>query len=453
MLGFAWLTLRQAEEALKAGRLEEAHRLLGQPVAQGHKRAWEMLRQVARKFVERGRQRLNHADPEAAWHDLQLAEQMERAENDAGELRQDLIKAGMAEARTLLQAGEPGRAAETLAQLRDRSVRSADLQLLEEAAKGWLSAREVAGRGEFAQALDAVHRIRRLVPEPAPALNAFERELDQRQESFGPLLVQLHRAVEGGRWHEVVNVSEQILAAAPQHQEARKARGRAWKAIEPATLVGSRAPMQAPEEPPTALPAQRYLLWIDGVGGFLVCMGHRITLGQATPDAYVDVPLYADVSRHHATLTRDGEGYLLEAVRPVQVNGKAIDRALLRANDRMTLGTSCQLQFRQPVAVSTSGKLDIVSGHRLPLALDAVLLMADTLILGPGTQSHVMLPDLKQPVIFYRHKAGLGVRHAGNLVLDGRKVQERAILGPAATITGDDFALAIETVGNRMGRL
>src|SRR5260370_17787555 len=182
-------------------------------------------------------------------------------------------------------------------------------------------------------------------------------------------------------------------------------------------------------------------------------MGHRITLGQATPDAYVDVPLYADVSRHHATLTRDGEGYLLEAVRPVQVNGKAIDRALLRANDRMTLGTSCQLQFRQPVAVSTSGRLDIVSGHRLPLALDAVLLMADTLILGPGTQSHVILPDLKQPVIFYPHKAGLGVRHAGNLVLDGRKVQERAVLGPAATITGDDFALAIETVGNRMGRL
>src|SRR5258707_9083791 len=98
MLGFAWLTLRQAEEALKAGRLEEAHRLLGQPFAQGHKRAWEMLRQVARKFVERGRHRLNHADPEAARHDLQMAEQMGRAANDAGELKEDLIKAGKAEA-------------------------------------------------------------------------------------------------------------------------------------------------------------------------------------------------------------------------------------------------------------------------------------------------------------------------------------------------------------------
>jgi hypothetical protein len=119
----------------------------------------------------------------------------------------------------------------------------------------------------------------------------------------------------------------------------------------------------------------------------------------------------------------------------------------------VTLGASCQLQFRQPVAVSTSARLDITSGHRLPLSLDAVLLMADTLILGPGTQSHVMLPDLKQPVILYRHKAGLGVRLAGNMTVDGRKVQDRAILGSAASVTGDDFALAIESVGNRMGRL
>jgi len=54
MIGFAWLTLRQAQEALKNGRLEDAHRLLGQSCAQGHKRSWELLQQVARGFLERG---------------------------------------------------------------------------------------------------------------------------------------------------------------------------------------------------------------------------------------------------------------------------------------------------------------------------------------------------------------------------------------------------------------
>src|ERR1700687_658389 len=98
MLGFAWLTLRQAEDALKTGRLEEAHRLLGQPAAQGHKRSLQMLRDVAQGFVRRARQRARNDDLEAAWHDLLQAEQMGRTESDAGRLRQDLIRTGLAEA-------------------------------------------------------------------------------------------------------------------------------------------------------------------------------------------------------------------------------------------------------------------------------------------------------------------------------------------------------------------
>src|SRR5207244_12976345 len=160
-------------------------------------------------------------------------------------------------------------------------------------------------------------------------------------------------------------------------------------------------------------PVPRFLLWIDGIGGYLLCLGNRVTLGQAAPDGCVDIPLYADISRMHAALTRDAEGYLLEALRTVQVNSRPVDRALLRAGDRITLGNSCQLHFRQPVPVSATARLDLVSGHRLPLAVDAVLLMAETLVLGPGPQAHVPIPDLKQPVVLYRHKEGLAVSFAG----------------------------------------
>src|SRR5262249_5384800 len=86
----------------------------------------------------------------------------------------------------------------------------------------------------------------------------------------------------------------------------------------------------------------RFFLWIDGVGGYLVCQGNRLTFGQAGLDARVDVPLVADVSRLHATVSRDAEGYLLEAVRPIQVNGATVTRALLQAGDRVTLGATCQ---------------------------------------------------------------------------------------------------------------
>src|SRR5258708_24989104 len=92
MLGFAWLTLRQAQEALKTGRLEDAHRLLGQSAAQGHKRSWELLQQLARGFVQRGEKHLHQDDPAAAWNDLMHAEQIAVAESGAGRLRQALLR-------------------------------------------------------------------------------------------------------------------------------------------------------------------------------------------------------------------------------------------------------------------------------------------------------------------------------------------------------------------------
>src|SRR5713226_9079954 len=107
MIGFAWLAIRQAQEALKNGRLEEAHRLLCQPAAHGHKRFWELLKQVAQAFVARGEQQLRHENPSAAWNDLVVAEQVGVKDSSAARLRQALTRLGLAEVRALVEAGEP----------------------------------------------------------------------------------------------------------------------------------------------------------------------------------------------------------------------------------------------------------------------------------------------------------------------------------------------------------
>jgi hypothetical protein len=453
MLGFAWLTLRQAEEALNKGRLEEAQRLLSQPAARGHKRSWKLLQQVACGFVERGERRLRHDDAEAAWLDLLQAEQMGGTEVAADRLRQALVRLGLTQVRALLEAGDPNRAVETIAQLGERSVRQPELKVLEDAARGWLLARELASRGEFGQALGTLEGVHRLLSGALPALTAFHKELQERQQTFPFLLARLHQATESSRWADVLALTEQVLALAPQHKEARKLRDLAWKTVQPATVAPQTAPPEVlAVEPVLPETPYRFLLWIDGVGGYLVCLGSRVSLGQATAEAPVDVPLFADVSRQHATITRDAEGYLLETMRPVQVNMQPVERALLRPNDRVTLGTCCQMVFRQPAAVSSTALLDLVSGHRLPMALDGVLLMADTLILGPGPQVHVAVPGLKQPVVLFRHKDGLGVRCVGGLTVNGQKTRDRALLGTNATVAGDDFAFAIEPVGERLGR-
>jgi hypothetical protein len=117
MLGFAWLTIRQAQEALKNGRLEEAYRLLGQPEVQGHQRSWELLQQVAHGFVERGERHMRHDEIAAAWNDLLAAEEVGATDSSAARLRQALTRLGITEARALLEAGEAGRAADSIAQL------------------------------------------------------------------------------------------------------------------------------------------------------------------------------------------------------------------------------------------------------------------------------------------------------------------------------------------------
>ncbi len=452
MLGFAWVTLRQAQEALQNGRLEEAHRLLSHPGAQGHKGTWEMLRQIAKGYVERGERHLRHDDLAGAWNDLLQAEQIGAEDTSADRLRQTLTGRGLTEAKALLEAGETGRAAQILSQLRQRSVQVGEVGSLEEAAKAWQQARELADRGEFPQAAQAVERVRRLLPKAPVALERFQDELENRRKNFGDLLVQLHEAAQEEQWRKVLQLAEQVLALAPQHAEARKVRSRAWKSIEPPTIEHVPGTTEAPELPARGPGSERFFLWVDGVGGFLVCLGNRVTLGQAALDAAIDIPLYADVSRVHASLTRDTEGYLLEASRPVQINARAVEKGLLQPGDRLTLGSCCQVQFRQPVPVSATARLDLVSGHRLPLAVDGVLLMAETLVLGPGPQAHVIVPDLKQPVVLFRQKEGLGVRCPGNLIVDGQSFKERASLGPSSRVSSDDFAFAIEQVGTKIGQ-
>jgi hypothetical protein len=450
MLGSGWLTLRQARAALQNGRLEEAQQLLGQPSARGHRKSWELLGRLTRGYVERGEQHLTQDNPAAAWDDLARAEALAPADPGARTLRQALTRHGLAELRTLLEAGEPQRAVQVLARLGERAQSDPEFRPLEDAVKDWVLTQELADRGEFAMAQQMFARVRRTVT-AGTGVERFQTELEERQAKFNTALPPLHEAADQRRWRDVLGLAEQVLAVAPQHTESRKAKARAWQSQEPETIAqrrGGALESTVPEEP--AAPPKRFLLWIDGVGGYLICLGPRITFGQVAADGSVDVPLLADVSRLHATLTRDAEGYVIESTRPLQLNGQPTGKATLQPGDRVTLGAACQFLFQQPVPVSTSARLELVSGHRLPLSVDGILLMAETLVLGPGPQAHVPM-DVARPVILYRHRDGLGVRYAGEVRVNGRPAPDRQALPPHAAVSGPDFAFAVEP-GMRMGK-
>src|SRR5262249_61735001 len=96
-------------------------------------------------------------------------------------------------------------------------------------------------------------------------------------------------------------------------------------------------------------------------------------------------------------------------------------------------------------------RLDLVSGHRLPLAVDGVLLMADNLVLGPGPQAHVLVPDLKKPVVLFRHRDGLGLKCPGKVTVNGQPASERGPLPVPGVVVGEEVSFAVEPVGLRLG--
>ncbi|MCE9562494.1 MAG: FHA domain-containing protein [Planctomycetes bacterium] len=474
-----WVALRQAQEAVNNHRPEDAHRLIEPLIAEGYRKAVRLARAVVTAYVARAMKSLDQHNADAAWRDLLDAESLNTGEAAVASLRQSLSRLGLVKAQAALEAGDPLRTVAVVGRLRDRGVRHPDLAQYEAVAQDWGLAAELADRGEFLRAAALLDKLEPKLPCPPTGFAAFRADVEDRHARFRAAVGKLYDAAEAKQWRDALDAAEEVLTVAPDHREAKAIRGKAWLAAFPndnaspddsgrveiehvrrdsptlpykiSNLHPSLSQSQSPPSPaPAALP-KRFLLWVDGVGGYLVCLSNRVTFGQATGDGPVDVPLFADVSRLHAELTRDGEGYVFESAKGVLVNGKGSTRSVLAAGDRVTLGSTCQFLFHRPVSVSGTARLELTSGHRLPVAVDGVLLMANEVMLGPGPNVHIVLPDLQAPVIIYRSKDGLGVRVPGSpFRIDDRPCNDRAVLPLPAVVTADAFTFAVEPVTGRL---
>jgi len=449
----SWLTFRHISSALKAGRLEEAWHLLKEPAIRRQEQAQEYLLRCGIAFLARAKQFGKQNNLTQAMKDLTIAREAGVEETTIALVKTDLLDHKLAGVNTALNQGQPAQALTLIDALRQQKIALDQLEPLEQLARAWLIAREQAQRGEFSQALLCIERVNY---QDIPAIKQLQAQWRQHLQKFPAMCDQLHQAVQQQQWRQVVKLADELLALAPEHAEVRTARAKAWKVLEPPTVIhapnqpleqAKPVPVEAPKEEETP---RRLLCWIDGVGGYLLCLSPRVSLGRATGDATVDIPLFADVSRLHAYLSRDSEGgYVLEAVRPVQLNGKNVEKAVLKDGDELSLGSACKLRFRQPLAVSGTARLELVSRHRLPLSIDGVLLMADACLMGDNTGTHVTVPGLTRPLALVRAGDGLAVQCAGPFEIDGKPCKGRAPLTMKSTVTADEMRLKLEPVGAR----
>ena len=196
--------------------------------------------------------------------------------------------------------------------------------------------------------------------------------------------------------------------------------------------------------------------WIDRVGGFLTFCKPSVRIGQAGQDDN-DVGVLGDLSACHAEIHRGGGGFYLRPLAETKVNDRTVGgddsgdpvtgegkescemppgpRVALRHGDVITLRT-VQWRFHQPAPWQTTALLKLVSRHRLPLALDGVLLLGDFCVLGPRSDAHIRTP-WQTPVFLTRHQRQYWAKTDGPLRVNGVNVDGLAPLTKQAEVEGD----------------
>ena len=192
---------------------------------------------------------------------------------------------------------------------------------------------------------------------------------------------------------------------------------------------------------------RRLQLWIDAVGGYLVCLAGEVAIGQAIPGATVDIPIFGNLARNHAAIRRDGEGYVLIPQAEVTVEGRRLQGpSFLADGDEVQLGETVRMRFRRPHALSGSARLESLSGHRTHPASDAVLLMAESLVMGRKLHNHVICRDWDDEVVIFRQGDSIHCRSGSAFEIDGQLQDGEGPLSPASHINGEDFSLSLEEI-------
>lgn len=319
-------------------------------------------------------------------------------------------------------------------------------------------------------------------------LSKEQSKLAERAAAHAAARDALQEAIAAGRWDAALKAADEALRLAPADRTAQKLRRRVWKNVGldlTQTYRGRAVRREAGDESPAPTPiamsdvprskdnvrqlseslrqttlhkpsaasdtavagqqAERHMLWVDAVGGYMVCVDDVIVLGQPAGSSQPSVPIQADLSRRHAVLRREGGNYVLEPLGRVKLDGRELTGPTVLDHEHVIeLGSAVRLRFTRPHALSATARLVIESGHRTVPAADAVLLMADSCILGPASHSHVRCRDWKQDVILFRKGNKLACRTNQPVELGGVPAEGPIELQPGSRVEGEEFALSVE---------
>jgi len=196
-------------------------------------------------------------------------------------------------------------------------------------------------------------------------------------------------------------------------------------------------------------PNLRFILWIDGIGGYLVCIGNQFSIGQNIPNTPVDIPLRGSLSSKHVEIHCSGERYTLNPLGhdDVAINGKPVQDSTMLSNQcSIQFAEDLELDFCLPNPLSPTAKLTPPAATRVEPSVDAIFLMRGTLILGPSDQAHIVCPEWTNDLVLFYQNGNFGIKSREDIQIDGINAKHRSSLTFDSRIDGENFSLSLESL-------
>jgi len=296
--------------------------------------------------------------------------------------------------------------------------------------------------GRLARAEALVRRLRPLAGESVALTEAAgvlaecrqaQAEVDRGQlRSAGEVLRRLEAVRPGAEW--IRHAFRAVEQAAQSLEELRGGpfglRARTWPASPELGMMNKPSEDPQPVRPDDTVRLEggdrlpsRFMLHVDGAGSYLVVRERCVTIGPVSSSQRPDIGLAAEPNLPTATIERIDEDYFLVSKQAVAVNEKPVTRKLLADGDTIALSPRCRLKFTLPTAASTTAVLQL-SGARLPSG-DArrVILLDRTLVMGPGSSTHIRADAMARPVVLAVHDDRLVSRSEAEVKVEDRSLR------------------------------
>lgn len=336
---------------------------------------------------------------------------------------------------------------------------------------------------ESSRMLQQAHQLRPDMEFVESRLRANQRD----EQSVQKMTSQLRDALNQSNWGNVQTITGQILQVSPNHQIAIDARRRCQSHYvkQPAatsrevTIINepgqfeksdtvhtisdnettrsstsARRTLATQVAEPIALPCEpdqcnvrSFMLWVDGVGGYLVCTWPQVTIGRAVERSEVDIPVHADIRRRHLHIKRSANGYIAEPLEANGPNDSAVTKPMILGHgQKIDIGGGVQARFSMPHPLGCSARIDFISRHRTDPWSDAVLLLGDALMIGPFDSHHVRSPRLNEELLLFRNGNEIILRAPGSYELDGETKSGDITVNRNLRLVGKGYSVSLEMI-------